>query len=57
MHGKLLRQIEAKDSELLSEKKKRREVITAYKSLKSQYNFLREKFGLTTESMLPQNKI
>ncbi|GFZ00453.1 protein gamma response 1 [Actinidia rufa] len=57
LHGKLLRQIEAKDSELLSEKKKRKDVIAAYKSLKSQYNFLREKFGLTTESTLPQNKI
>ncbi|KAL7238233.1 hypothetical protein ACSBR2_004353 [Camellia fascicularis] len=57
LHGKLLQQIEAKDSEILSEKKKRKDVIIAYKSLKSQYNFLRAKFGLTVESMLPQNKI
>ncbi|XAR54341.1 hypothetical protein NMG60_11029420 [Bertholletia excelsa] len=57
LQRKLLLQIEAKDTELLTEKKKRREVITAYKNLKSQYNYLCTKFGLTSESMLPQNTI
>lgn len=57
LHGKLLQQIETKDSELLSEKKKRRDVIAAYKSLKSQYNFLLAKCGLTPEIMLPLSKI
>lgn len=52
----LLQQIESKSSELLAEKKKRRDVIEAYKRLKSQYNFLCTKFGLTMESMLPQIK-
>lgn len=57
LHGKLLRQIEAKDSELISEKRKRKEAVTAYKKLKSQFNFLCGKFGLVTETMLPQNKV
>lgn len=56
LHGKLLQQIEAKDSELLSEKKRRRDAFDAYKKLKSQYQFLCKKFGLTTENMLPQNR-
>lgn len=57
LHGKLLQQIETKDSALFSEKRKRRDVISAYKSLKSQYNFLRAKCGLTPEIMLPLSKI
>lgn len=57
LHGKLLQQIETKDSELLSEKKKRRDVIASYKSLKSQYNFLLAKCGLTPEIMLPLSNI
>ncbi|KAA8515698.1 hypothetical protein F0562_018691 [Nyssa sinensis] len=57
LHGKLFQQIEAKDYELQSEKKKRKDVIAAYKNLKSQYNFLCTKFGLTTENMLPKNRI
>lgn len=56
LHGKLLQQIEAKDFELSSEKKKRRNVIDSYKRLKSQYNFLCTRNGLTPENMLPQNK-
>ncbi|XP_027163040.1 protein gamma response 1-like [Coffea eugenioides] len=57
LHGKLLQQIEAKDSQLMSEKQKRKEVIVAYKNLKSQYNFLCSKYGLTTENALPQNRM
>ncbi|TXG55797.1 hypothetical protein EZV62_017110 [Acer yangbiense] len=57
MNKTLLQQIELKASELMSEKKKRRDVLDAYKRLKSQYNFLCMKFGLTTENMLPQNKL
>ncbi|CAN4110404.1 unnamed protein product [Withania somnifera] len=40
LHGKLLHLIQAKESELLAEKKKRNDMIASYKSLKSQYNFL-----------------
>ncbi|XP_031258155.1 protein gamma response 1 [Pistacia vera] len=54
---KLLQQIKQKDSELVAEKKKRRDVIDAYKRLKSQYNFLCAKSGLTTENLLQQNKL
>lgn len=57
LHGKLLSQIEAKESELISEKRKRKEAVIAYKKLKSQFNFLCGKFGLVTDTMLPQNKV
>ncbi|KAK1373775.1 Protein gamma response 1 [Heracleum sosnowskyi] len=56
LHGKLLKQIEAKDCELLSEKKKRKNVVDSYKRLKSQYNFLCARNGLTPENMLTPNK-
>lgn len=56
LHSKLLQQIEAKDSQLMFEKQKRRDVIVAYKKLKSQYNFLCSKYGLTRENAIPQNK-
>lgn len=49
-YGKLVQQIESKASELVVEKNKRRDVISAYKRLKSQYNFLCSKFGLTQEN-------
>ncbi|XP_024988766.1 protein gamma response 1 [Cynara cardunculus var. scolymus] len=52
LHGKLLQQIEGKNSEIMMEKQKRREVIDAYKKLKSQYNYLCSKSGLTQENML-----
>lgn len=55
LHGKLLQQIEVKDSELLSEKRKTKEAFAAYKRLKSQYNYLLKKHGLTHE--LPLDKI
>ncbi|KAL0397543.1 UNVERIFIED_CONTAM: hypothetical protein Scaly_0202700 [Sesamum calycinum] len=48
LHGKLLQQIEVKDSELLSEKRKKRDVIAAYKRLKSQYNYLLKKYAQET---------
>ncbi|KAL0425589.1 UNVERIFIED_CONTAM: protein gamma response 1 [Sesamum radiatum] len=54
LHGKLLQQIEVKDSELLSEKRKKRDVIAAYKRLKSQYNYLLKKIS---ETGLPLDKI
>ncbi|CAK9154890.1 unnamed protein product [Ilex paraguariensis] len=57
LHGKLLQQIEAKNSDLLSEKSKRRNVIAAYKKLKSQHDFLCKKLGLTAENMLSQSRI
>ncbi|KAL5760490.1 hypothetical protein ACOSQ2_019328 [Xanthoceras sorbifolium] len=57
MNKKLLQQIELKASEFMTEKKKRRDVLDAYKRLKSQYNFLLLKCGLTTENMLPENKL
>ena len=56
-HQNFLQQIELKSSELLSEKKKRRDVVAAYKKLKSQYNFLSSKLGLTTENVLTPVKI
>ncbi|KAJ7982186.1 protein gamma response 1 [Quillaja saponaria] len=56
-HDNFLKLVESKKSELLSEKQKRRDLIDAYKRLKSQYNFLCTKFGLTTENMLHQNKL
>ncbi|KAK1424895.1 hypothetical protein QVD17_20236 [Tagetes erecta] len=51
LHGKLLQQIEGKNGEIMIERQKRREVIDAYKKLKSQYNYLCSKAGLTSENM------
>lgn len=51
LHGKLLQQIEGKNGEIMIEKQKRREVIEAYKKLKSQYNYLCSKSGLTPDNM------
>lgn len=56
-YEKLLKQIESKTSELASEKKKKRDLLDAYKGLKSQYNFLCRKNGLTTEHMTSPNKL
>ncbi|GAB4828104.1 hypothetical protein Ancab_035019 [Ancistrocladus abbreviatus] len=50
----LLQQIESKTSELSSEKQKNIDLLAAYKRLKSQYNYLLEKSGLTEENMLPR---
>ncbi|OVA18147.1 DNA repair protein Sae2/CtIP [Macleaya cordata] len=50
LHEKLLHQIELKDYEMMLEKKKNRNVVDSFKRLKSQYNFLRNKFGLNTEN-------
>ncbi|TMX05338.1 hypothetical protein EJD97_024186 [Solanum chilense] len=57
LHGKLLHLIQAKESELLVEKKKRKDMIASYKSLKSQYNFLCARYGLTSENMHLQSKL
>ncbi|KAL3348523.1 hypothetical protein AABB24_021940 [Solanum stoloniferum] len=57
LHGKLLHLIQAKESELLAEKKKRKDMIASYKSLKSQYNFLCARYGLTSENMHLQSKL
>lgn len=56
LHGKLLKQIETKDCELLSEKKKRKNVVDSYKRLKSQYNFLCTRNGLTPDNMLTPSR-
>nr|GMC79823.1 protein gamma response 1 [Ipomoea batatas] len=57
LDGKLLEQIEAKDSELLSAKKKIKDISNAYKSLKSQYNFLRARAGLTSDNVKTKIKL
>ncbi|KAL5705864.1 hypothetical protein ACHQM5_024100 [Ranunculus cassubicifolius] len=53
----LWQQIELKDIEITTEKKKRRDVVDSYKKLKSQYNFLCNKFGLNTENSLPNSRM
>ncbi|CAH8308798.1 unnamed protein product [Eruca vesicaria subsp. sativa] len=50
-------QSKEKSVELAAETKKRNEVISAYKKLKSQYNYLRKRFGLTTDSDLQQSQL
>ncbi|XP_076956736.1 protein gamma response 1-like [Bidens hawaiensis] len=52
LHGKLLEQIKGKNGEIRIEQQKRKEVIDAYKKLKSQYNYLCSKAGLTSENMI-----
>ncbi|XP_030552197.1 protein gamma response 1 isoform X2 [Rhodamnia argentea] len=52
----LLQLIECKTSELLSERKKKKDLFDAYKRLKSQNNYLRTKLGLVNEDNLPQSK-
>ncbi|EOX96721.1 Gamma response gene 1, putative isoform 1 [Theobroma cacao] len=56
-YEKLLKQIESKSADLMAEKKKKRDLLDAYKRLKSQYNFLCRKNGLTTENMTFPNKL
>ncbi|XP_060217120.1 protein gamma response 1 isoform X2 [Lycium barbarum] len=57
LHGKLLLLIQAKESEVLAEKKKRNDMMASYKSLKSQYKFLCARYGLTSENMHAQSKL
>ncbi|KAF7836000.1 protein gamma response 1 [Senna tora] len=57
LYEKAIRQIESVTSEMQEEKKKRLHVTDAYKRLKSQHNYLREKVGLTSENMLHQTKL
>lgn len=54
-YEKLLQQNDAKASELLAEKKRRRVVEDAHNKLISQHNYLLSKCGLTTDNMLPQS--
>uniref|UniRef100_A0A7N0T6C5 DNA endonuclease activator Ctp1 C-terminal domain-containing protein n=1 Tax=Kalanchoe fedtschenkoi TaxID=63787 RepID=A0A7N0T6C5_KALFE len=49
--------IELMKSELASERNKTQVICDAYKKLKSQYNFLLKKTGLTTESIPSENKM
>lgn len=53
-YRKLVEQVEWLACELQAEKMKRNRLNEAYKSLKSQHMFLRQKFGLTEENRLPQ---
>ncbi|ESQ45294.1 hypothetical protein EUTSA_v10010216mg [Eutrema salsugineum] len=50
-------QSEEKSLELATEIKKRKDTLTAYKKLKSQYNYLCKRFGLTTDSALLQSHL
>lgn len=50
-------QSEEKSSELAMERNKIKELSNAYKKLKSQYNFLRKRFGLTADSVLQQSSL
>ncbi|CAK9310254.1 unnamed protein product [Citrullus colocynthis] len=56
LYESLREQIELKSFELQAEKKARRGVVDAYKRLKSQYNFLCKKFGLTSDNMQLKNR-
>lgn len=53
LHRKLLQQLEAKESELLSERKKTRDALALSKKMKSENSHLRKKLNLTEETMLP----
>ncbi|KAI3414988.1 SAE2 domain-containing protein [Psidium guajava] len=52
----LLQLVESKTSELLCERKKKRDLFDAYKRLKSQNIYLRTKLGLINKDKLPQSK-
>ncbi|XP_022959640.1 protein gamma response 1 [Cucurbita moschata] len=56
LYESLRQQIELKSCELLAEKKAKKGVVDAYKRLKSQYNFLCKKSGLTSDNMLLKNR-
>jgi splicing factor 4 len=51
-YDKLLHNIQLKDSELLAEKRKTRDLHGLYMKLRSQYNYLCTKSGLTMKNML-----
>ncbi|KAE9617303.1 hypothetical protein Lal_00034203 [Lupinus albus] len=53
----LVEQVESLNFELHNEKMKRNRMIEAYKRLKSQHNYLREKVGLTAGNMIHKNKL
>ncbi|KAG6789529.1 hypothetical protein POTOM_005632 [Populus tomentosa] len=52
LYDKLLHNIQLKDSELLAEKRKMRDLHGHYMKLRSQYNYLCTKSGLTMKNML-----
>lgn len=52
LYQKTLEEFESKTAELQTEKRKRKEVIEAFKRLKSQYNFLCSQYGLSKENMI-----
>ncbi|KAG5253921.1 hypothetical protein OIU76_020354 [Salix suchowensis] len=51
-YDELLHHIQLKDSELLAEKRKMKDLHGLYMKLRSQYNYLCTKSGLTTKNML-----
>ena len=55
-HNDLAQQMERKNLELASEKQKSRDLLAAYKRLKSQHNFLLLKYGLSNEELMRQMK-
>lgn len=56
-YKKLIQQIESKDSELLAEQNKYMKLLDGYKRLKSQYNYLLHKKGLTLENVITPHKL
>ncbi|XP_042492075.1 protein gamma response 1 [Macadamia integrifolia] len=52
LQEELLQKVESAVAQITKEKWKNKEIIASYKSLKSQYNFLCSKFGLTAENTL-----
>lgn len=57
LYEKAIKQNESVTSGLQAEKKKRLDLTDAFKRLKSQHIYLREKVGLTSENMLYQNSL
>ncbi|KAG6393226.1 hypothetical protein SASPL_147462 [Salvia splendens] len=53
LHTKLLQQVEAKDSEMRSEKRKKGDAIVVRKNLKSRNSCLHKKFNISEETMPP----
>ncbi|XP_042026305.1 protein gamma response 1-like isoform X2 [Salvia splendens] len=53
LHAKLLQQVEARDSEMRSEKRKMRDANVARKNLKSRNSCLLKKFNISEETMPP----
>ncbi|KAM7262674.1 hypothetical protein ACFE04_000357 [Oxalis oulophora] len=56
-YDSLLKVIELKETELRTENEQRRVAVDAFKRLKSQYEFLLKKKGLTNDNMLPPKNL